>query len=42
MVANLALRHEFVTYVLKVRIKTAARCYECSKNTVRKWIRRFA
>jgi transposase len=37
-----ALRHELVTYALKKGIKAAARCYECSKNTVRKWIRRFA
>jgi len=37
-----ALRHELVTYALKKGIKAAARCYECSKNTVRKWVRRFA
>ena len=37
-----ALRHELVTYALKMGIKAAARCYECSRNTVRKWIRRFA
>jgi transposase len=37
-----ALRHELVTYAVKKGIKAAARCYECSKNTVRKWVRRFA
>ena len=37
-----ALRHELVTYAFKKGIKAAARCYECSKNTVRKWVRRFA
>jgi transposase len=37
-----ALCHELVTYALKSGIKAAARCYECSKNTVRKWVRRFA
>jgi transposase len=37
-----ALRHELVTYALKKGIKAAARCYECSRNTVRKWVRRFA
>ena len=37
-----ALRHELVTYALKKGIKAAARCYQCSRNTVRKWIRRFA
>ena len=36
-----ALRHEVVTYALKKGIKAAARCYECSRNTVRKWLRRF-
>jgi transposase-like protein len=37
-----ALRHELVTYALNKGIKAAARCYECSKNAVRKWVRRFA
>lgn len=36
-----ALRHQLVTYALKQGIKAAARCYECSRNTVRKWVRRF-
>lgn len=36
-----SLRHELVTYALKQGIKAAARCYECSRNTVRKWVRRF-
>ena len=36
-----ALRHELVTYALKKGIQAAARCYECSRNTVRKWLRRF-
>jgi transposase-like protein len=37
-----ALRHELATCAIKKGIKAAARCYECSRNTVRKWVRRFA
>jgi len=37
-----ALRHELVSYARKKGLKAAARCYECSRNTVRKWVRRFA
>ena len=31
-----------VSYARKKGLKAAARCYECSRNTVRKWVRRFA
>ena len=36
-----ALRHDLVTYAIKNGIKAAARCYKSSRNTVRKWLRRF-
>ncbi len=36
-----ALRHRLVRSALEDGIKAAARIWECSRNTVRKWVRRY-
>ena len=36
-----SLRHNLVTHALQHGIKAASACFECSRNTVRKWLRRF-
>jgi len=36
-----ALRHQLVTFAKKYGIKAAARHFDCCRNTVRKWLRRF-
>jgi transposase len=36
-----ALRHQLVTFARKYGIKAAARHFDCCRNTVRKWLRRF-
>ncbi len=36
-----ALRHQLVTYALKHGKKAASRLFQCSRNTVRKWLLRF-
>lgn len=36
-----ALRYDLVTYALANGIRAATRCFDCSRNTVRKWLRRF-
>ena len=36
-----ALRHHLVTFARQHGIKAAARHFQCARNTVRKWLRRF-
>jgi hypothetical protein len=36
-----ALRHHLVTFAKRHGIKAAARHFQCARNTVRKWLRRF-
>ena len=36
-----ALRHNLVVHARKHGIRAAARFFECERNTVRKWVRRF-
>jgi len=36
-----ALRHNLILYAVQHGIKAAARHFQCARNTVRKWIRRY-